>query len=288
MAIDPAEPPFLRIGPATPASPIILSVPHAGRNYSQALLKASRLRRETLETLEDPLVDRLVWRAVQAGATAFIAQAPRAEIDLNRNEREIDPSLVAPPLSARAVVQSARTRGGLGLIPSRIPGAGSIWLQRIRRDELDRRIAHIHRPYHDALEDILRETRARFGVAILLDCHSMPPRATGAGGAALVFGDRHGTTMAPDLLKAAVAAAEGLGFRTARNVPYAGGHIVTHHGRPETGIHALQMEIDRAAYLAPDMRAPGEGFDAVAALIAAVAAALCEQALGPSDALAAE
>ena len=64
MAESPAEPPFMRVGPGTAASPVVLSVPHAGRAYSRTLLDASRLPRETLETLEDRLVDRLVWRAV--------------------------------------------------------------------------------------------------------------------------------------------------------------------------------------------------------------------------------
>jgi N-formylglutamate amidohydrolase len=112
--------------------------------------------RITLETLGDRLVDRLVWRATAAGATAFVALAPWAEIDLNRDEREIDPALVVPPLPIGNIVQSARARGGIGLIPSRIAGAGAIWRQRISRGELDRRLDSIHRPYHLALDAALR------------------------------------------------------------------------------------------------------------------------------------
>ena len=93
---EPTLPPFFRIGPERPASPVVLSVPHAGRDYAPHLLKASRLSQQVLETLEDRLVDRLVWRAVEQGATAFIALAPRAEIDLNREESEIDPALIVP------------------------------------------------------------------------------------------------------------------------------------------------------------------------------------------------
>ena len=59
--------PFIRIGPEQPLSPVILSVPHAGRAYSTELLKSARLPRMTLEALEDRLVDRLVWRATAAG-----------------------------------------------------------------------------------------------------------------------------------------------------------------------------------------------------------------------------
>ena len=293
MTDAPAAPPFIRIGAARPASPVVLSVPHAGRAYSERLLQASRLPRPTLETLEDRLVDRLVWRATAAGATAFVAQTPRAEIDLNRDEREIDPELIAPPLPAIGIVQSARSRGGLGLIPSRITGAGPVWKARIGRAELARRIADIHRPYHAALEAALAAACARFGAAILLDCHSMPPRprakAGGEGPAAtLVFGDRHGTSIAPDLRDAALSAARALGYSAACNAPYAGGYIAGRHGRPLRGVHALQLEIDRSAYLDAALREPGPGFDHACRLIAAIVAALEARLLESAQPIAAE
>lgn len=284
---DPADPPFLRIGPEAPASPVVLSVPHAGRTYSDALLKSARLPLEKLETLEDRLVDRLIWRAQALGSVAIIARAPRAEIDLNRDEREIDPSMVVPPPPSRGLLQSARTRGGLGLVPSRIGGAGPIWLHRLPGEELARRVAAIHAPYHAALDKALQEARERFGVAILLDCHSMPPRDDGAG-PGVVFGDRHGTSIAPRYLKAAIRAAEAAGYMIGLNVPYAGGYITARHGRPARGIHALQLEVNRSLYLDAALRAPGEGFDRTAQLIADIAAALAAAALEPPHAVAAE
>jgi len=276
MTRSPANLPFFRIGPARPVSPVILSVPHAGRDYRPELLLAARLSKAALETLEDRLVDRLVWRATGAGATAFIARAPRAEIDLNRDSRELDPALIQPPLASGGLIQSARTRGGLGVIPSRIAGAGPIWRERIARTELNRRIEDIHKPYHAALEEALALARERFGAAILLDCHSMPPRPRieGTPVPAVVFGDRHGTTISTDLLDAALGAARGLGFRAACNAPYAGGYVVARHGRPRENLHALQIEIDRSAYLDADLRAPGPGFEGACRLIAAVADAL--------------
>src|SRR5919202_1023924 len=58
-----SNPPFRRLGPDLPTVPVVLSVPHAGRGYSDALLTAARLSRPTLEALADWLVKRLVWRA---------------------------------------------------------------------------------------------------------------------------------------------------------------------------------------------------------------------------------
>ena len=204
MQMRDSPPPFRRLGPEKPGSPVVVSVPHAGRAYSEGLLASARLSRARLESLEDRLVDRLVWRAVEGGAAALIADAPRAEIDLNRDERELDPAMVLPRPAADSTVESPRTRGGLGLIPARIAGSGAIWRQRIAAAEVARRVEIIHRPYHSALEAELRAARARFGIAILLDCHSMPPRG-GEGEAPVVLGDRHGGSMAEALVAAAEA-----------------------------------------------------------------------------------
>ena len=288
MAQSSVEPPFIRTGPDQPESPVVLSVPHAGRGYSKALLASARLPLAKLETLEDRFVDRLIWRAVAAGATAIVAQAPRAEIDLNRDEREIDPAMVVPPPPSRSLLQSPRTRGGLGLVPSRIGGAGSIWLQRLGAAELARRIETIHRPYHAALAAALDAARARFGVAILLDCHSMPARGGEESGPEVVLGDRYGTSIAGDYLDAAVSAVAREGYHAGRNAPYAGGYITCRHGKPANGVHALQVEIDRSLYHAPDMRSPGPGFDRAAGLIAAIADAIAARALAPPQAIAAE
>ena len=195
--------------------------------------------------------------------------------------------MVQPRPPADSTVESPRTRGGLGLIPARIAGSGAIWRQRIAATEVARRVERIHRPYHAALEAELRAARARFGIAILLDCHSMPPRGV-EGEAPVVLGDRHGGSMAEALVAAAERAALGAGFRVARNAPYAGGHITERHGRPARGVHALQLELDRSLYLAPDLRTTGPGFDRVARLIAAIAEALAAAALEPPEAIAAE
>lgn len=283
MAQSGPAPRFIRIGPGEAASPVVISVPHAGRDYSEALLRAARLPREQLELLEDRYVDLLVERSAAAGVPALIATAPRAEIDLNRDEREVDAAMIAPPPPASRLLASARARGGLGLVPSRIAGAGAIWSQRLSEAELAHRISTIHRPFHVAVAEALREARQRFGVAILLDCHSMPPGGEAAAGADIVFGDRFGTSIAPSLLHPAIDAARRGGFRTGYNAPYAGGYVTSLHGRPAAGIHALQIEIDRSLYLDADLREPGPGFAAASALIEAVAEALATAAARPQS-----
>jgi N-formylglutamate amidohydrolase len=129
-------------------------------------------------------------------------------------------------------------------------------------------LSEVHRPFHAAIAEALDALVSRFGCALLLDCHSMPPPA--GCEASVVFGDRCGRSAAPWVIAQACKIAEERGFPAAANNPFAGGHVIERHGAPELGVHALQIEIDRRCYLAPAGE-PSEGFDDVAQLIEAVA-----------------
>ncbi|WP_300974384.1 N-formylglutamate amidohydrolase [Sphingomonas sp. LHG3406-1] len=266
-----------RLVPGSGRLPILLSVPHAGRNYPDWLLRLSRRGQASLHPLEDPLVDRLVWRAQALGLTCVIADAPRAAIDCNRAEDELDPSVIALPPGAGH--DGWRVRAGLGLVPGRLAGSGELWRRRIGPAELEARLAGVWRPYHQLLADQLAELQKRHAEVLLLDCHSMPWRA---GQAELVLGDRHGRSAAPFVTDVARRTAEEAGFRAAANDPYAGGHIVAAHGAPDRGIHALQLELDRRCYLDAGGMAPGEGFDRSARLVEAIARTLGEALLDRS------
>ena len=289
MAHDNAFP-FERFGPARPGSPVILAVPHAGRVYPPELIEAAAMPIGRLEGLEDRFADLLVRDAVAGGATAFVARRARAWIDLNRDEREIDPGMVDATPPPWQIVTSARVRGGLGLIPRRLAGGGEIYRRRLTVAEVTARIARDHRPWHAALADALTAARARFGVAVLIDIHSMPPigRSAERPPPVIVIGDRYGRSAAARFVNRIAELAEANGLSSARNSPYAGGHTLDRHGRPGSGIHAIQIELDRSLYLARDMRAIGLGAQRMAAFVAAVATALADMALLPTPAIAAE
>ena len=280
--MTPDQPFKLRRG--TGRLPVLISVPHAGRAYTRALLGAARVPASALGILEDPLVDQLVGDAIAAGAASIVAHAPRAEIDLNRSLDDLDPGMIRA--GAPAKILSRRAGAGLGLIPTRLAGHGAIWRQPLARHELVRRVDTIHRPYHDAIAATLASLRDAFGGVVLLDCHSMPPRTASHPG--IVFGDRHAASSGEPFVVAAEAACAARGFVSARNDPYAGGEIVARHGSPASGIHAIQIEIDRGLYLAADLRSEGAGFARIAALLASIVMALADAASEPAYALAAE
>jgi N-formylglutamate amidohydrolase len=64
-----------------------------------------------------------------------------------------------------------------------------------------------------------------------------------------VLGDRYGTSCSAELTRAAAQALKAQGYAVTLNKPYAGGYITEHYGRPHAGLHALQVEINRALYM---------------------------------------
>jgi len=269
-------PSFDEWGSTPPAGPVVLSVSHAGADYPAELRAALRVPPAALRGLEDRRVDA-VAHAARHDEPMLVQRLGRAWIDLNRSERERDPRVDegAPPL--RRPILSAKLRSGLGLVPRRVTGAGDLWARRFTAAEIEARIIADHRPYHDRLEALLLAARARYGVAVLLDLHSMPPLAE--DGPQVVIGNRFGRTAAGRFARALEAETRAAGIRVTRNAPYAGGFIVERQGAPERSIHAVQVELDRRLYLDAALDAPGEGLAATAALVRRMIDALAAEAL---------
>ena len=280
--------PFDQIGPALAALPVLISVPHAGRDYPAALPELTRLGMPQLMPLEDRYADLMLADAVGGGAQAVISRVPRLWIDLNRDVREFDPVMIVGDTGA-VPLASAKVRGGLGLVPRKVRD-GEIWRHKLPASELQLRIADIHMPYHTALADRLAVMKQRFGVAVLLDLHSMPPVVdrSGEGAPQIVIGDRFGRSAHGRFTARALAELEAAGYATSVNVPYAGGHILDRHGNPSGGVHAIQIEIDRRLYLDASLEQPGPGLAAVRRLIARLVQALADEACAMPFAIAAE
>jgi N-formylglutamate amidohydrolase len=252
--------------------PLLIAVPHAGRAYPASLLERMRNPGFAALKLEDRYVDRLAEAvARQTGAALLIAQAPRAMIDLNRAEDDVDWDMFARgrPDSLGSYSPGLRARSGLGLIPRRIPGLGELWKRRHDEHELDARLESIHKPYHQCLAQSLAQLRERWGAALLLDLHSMPPLGWRGGQPApeLVLGDRFGATCHGALVASCFGYFTESRRHSAHNRPYAGGYVLERHARPLLGIHALQLEIDRSSYLDARLAEPGHGFDGTVELL---------------------
>lgn len=254
--------------------PVIIAVPHAGRAYAKSLLDRMRHPAFAAPRLEDRYAD-LLGQAVsrRTGAALLVAHAPRAMLDLNRASDDVDWEMVGgPPADASAAPSGfgRRARSGLGLVPRRLPGLGELWKRRLDHSELAERIAAVHQPYHAALATTLETIRDRWGAALLIDLHSMPPlaaRSPGERAPEFVVGDRFGASCDGGVVASAFGFFTEAARRVSHNRPYAGGYVLERHARRAEGLHCMQLEIDRTCYLDARMAEPGPGFDATIELL---------------------
>ncbi|MDY7097844.1 MAG: N-formylglutamate amidohydrolase [Pseudomonadota bacterium] len=254
---------FTHVAPVSQPMPLVIAVPHAGRAYPASVLADMRDEEISQLRLEDRFVDQLgVAVAKDTGAGLLVAHAPRAMLDLNRAHDDVDWDMIAgakrgdpnpqPVAQSHSGGTNRRARSGLGLVPRRLPGFGEVWRKPLLREQLDLRIDHIHRPYHEFLEQELRRIRDRWGAVLLVDLHSMPPLRARAGhepAAKIVLGDRFGASCHADLLSRAFRRLEDAGLPVSHNRPYSGGYVLDRHASPTRGIHALQVEVCRSTYL---------------------------------------
>ncbi|MYZ47690.1 N-formylglutamate amidohydrolase [Rhizobiales bacterium L72] len=258
------EPPAFEIlAPREQTVPFVFNSPHSGAYYPPEFLAATALDRTAIRRSEDLLVDRLFTPVVELGAPLLRAVYPRAYLDVNREPYELDPKMFVGRLPSFANIRSLRVAGGLGTIPRVVGDAANIYKSPIPVDEAIARIDRIYRPYHDALRRLLAETHLRFGCAVLIDCHSMPSNLQGAPLRArpdFILGDRFGASCAPEFIDRAHKVLRELGYTVCRNKPYAGGFITEHYGKPAHGLHALQIEINRALYMDETRLEPHAGF----------------------------
>ena len=222
------------------SSPLLLSIPHAGRELTSGL--ARRLTPVGLSLIDtDWWLERLYGFAGELGATVLRAKLSRYVIDLNR-----DPSGVSlyPGQATTELIPTTTFDGE----PLYLPG------QELRPEEVADRRQRWFDPYHAALATEIARIKARHGFVLLYDCHSIRSRIPRLfEGTLPVFnlGTNSGTSCASSLEAAitdVLASAEG--FTHIVNGRFKGGWITRHYGQPDEGIHAVQMELACRAYMA--------------------------------------
>ncbi len=259
-AVVEAPPPYRVVRPARQTTPLVFASPHSGTHYRADFLATARLDPLALRRSEDSFVDELFACAPGHGAPLLAATFPRVFCDVNREPWELDPSMFDGPLPAWVNSASPRVGAGLGTIARVVATGEPVYRRKLPFAEAEARVRECWQPYHAALAALIEETKAQFGICLLIDCHSMPTHpAHGTPPADFVLGDAHGTSCAPRATRLVEETLLGLGYRVRRNDPYAGGYVTRHYGMPREGVHALQIEIARRLYMdeARLERAPG-------------------------------
>jgi len=277
------SPAFEIVEPAVWRAPIIFNSPHSGSVYPNAFLNASRIDIEALRRSEDSFMDELIHGLGERGFPVVRVHFPRSYVDVNREPYELDPRMFSGRLPSFANTRSMRVAGGLGTIPRVVGDGQEIYRERIAIDDALGRIEALYKPYHRALRRLINKAHQQFGSVVVVDCHSMPsvgisrdePRRPD-----IVIGDRYGTSCAaliPDTIEQALAAC---GYTVGRNKPYAGGFITEHYGNPASGLHTVQVELNRAIYMDERLRQRSARFTQVAADFTLLADALANIPLG--------
>ncbi|WP_407177119.1 N-formylglutamate amidohydrolase [Bradyrhizobium sp. STM 3562] len=277
------SPAFEIVEPEAWRAPIIFNSPHSGSVYPEAFLSASRIDLPTLRRSEDSFMDELIGNVSALGFPVVRVNFPRSYVDVNREPYELDPRMFSGRLPSFANTRSMRVAGGLGTIPRVVGDGQEIYRERLSVEDALSRIETLYKPYHRALRRLIAKVHQNFGTVVLVDCHSMPsigvsrdePRRPD-----VVIGDRYGTSCAPVLPDMVEETMIGLGYSVGRNKPYAGGFITEHYGNPASGLHVVQLELNRAVYMDERRREKGPRFAQVAADFATLAETLANVPLG--------
>ncbi len=238
------------------AGPVVLAMPHGG-TYVPGTVEArlndtGRARADT-----DWHIDRL-YAGLLPGATIVRALFHRYVIDANRGP---DDQNLYPGQNGTGLCPRTDFDGQPIYRPGQAPDRQDI---AVRRDNW-------HAPYHRALAGQLERVRRRHGVVVLYDCHSIRSRVPFLFDGRLPdfnIGTNNGRSCATNLQDAAAnACAQATGMTLAVNGRFRGGWTTRHYGRPEAGVHAIQMELAQAAYM--DEQPPWRFDEARAAILRA-------------------
>jgi N-formylglutamate deformylase len=273
------DPPFEILEPAQCRGPVVFNSPHSGRIYPRAFLTAAKLDLSTLRRSEDSFVDELIAGVVPRGHPLMQVYFPRCYVDVNREPYELDPRMFEGRLPSFANTRSMRVAGGLGTVARVVGDAQEIYDQRIPVDDALRRIESLYKPYHRTLRRLFGRLHRDFGAAVLIDCHSMPSTAGHRDERPrpeFVLGDRYGTSCVGVVAETVEKTLRALGYTVSRNKPYAGGFITEHYGNPAAGLHAIQLEINRALYMDERRYQRSSTFDRLAADLETLARRLGE------------
>ncbi|MGO4852866.1 N-formylglutamate deformylase [Phaeovulum sp. W22_SRMD_FR3] len=217
-------------------SPVVLGLPHTGTYVPPDIFARLNARGQTLEDTDWHI--HQLYDGLLPGATTVRATFHRYVIDANR-----DPE-------GNSLYPGQNTTG---LVPLTNFDGDDIWTQTPDDAEVATRRAAFHAPYHAALAAELDRVRARHGVAILYDCHSIRSQIPFLFEGTLPdfnIGTNMGTTCAPEIETAVHdICAEARGYRSVLNGRFKGGWTTRHYGRPAEGLHAIQMELAQSTHL---------------------------------------
>src|ERR1019366_9942833 len=134
------RPPFERIDPRGPETPVIVEIPHAGLESAAPFLEPLAAPARSLARDADLYVDALYSEAADEGASVLVARTSRYVIDVNRGEGDVDGEVVE---GARGDVRLHH-----GLVWRTTSDGEPALSRRLSVRELEERLAPVWAPRH--------------------------------------------------------------------------------------------------------------------------------------------
>jgi len=241
-----------RSDPTGEAAPMVFDSPHTGLLFPEDFKPSIPL--DTCERVADWFVEELFGACTAHGAILVEALFRRAYIDPNRDESDLDVSMVAGDWPG-PVDATEKTRRGASLIWKVIDGETAIYDRKLPVEAVRRRIETYWRPYHGVLKAALDETHARFGRVYHVDCHSMPEWGDARWGdegqrrADFIVGTRDGTTAGPAFTELVVESLRASGYTVGVNDKFKGVELIRRYADPAARRESLQIEVNRGIYM---------------------------------------
>ena len=220
-------------------TPLVLSLPHVGTEIPD-VLKHLYVDRALAVEDTDWHLKRLYDFAATLGASVIVPKFSRYVIDLNR-----------PPDNTPMYPGASNTE----LCPSTFFIGEPLYRDGLKPNatEVDQRRETYWRPYHDALRAELARVREKFGYVLLWDGHSIRSEIPWLFDGILPdlnLGTANGASCDASLrARLAEFLASDLKKSHAVDGRFKGGYITRHYGRPNDGIHAVQMEMCQSLYM---------------------------------------
>jgi N-formylglutamate deformylase len=269
---------FERRNPSGSVVPILFEIPRSGAEYPRNFHSEAPL--EAMQGSVSAYVETLYERVGEAGATWLYAKFPNTFIDLNCSKEDLDPETIEGVWSG-ITKPSELTKAGRGLLPATVGDSIPICSGKISTKDLQIRIEDYHRVYHREIADILSGFKKKYGVAYHFSCHSMAEFVSkgadkGMRRSDFDLRDRHGQTASAEILDLVETELRMSGFKVTRNKFFARQECVKRHGRPDIGIHSVQLEMNRGIYMNEKDKTLKEGWRNVQEALSKLAKKIAE------------
>ena len=228
--------------------PIIISMPHSGRIYSQNFLKNTLLSKKELQYSEDNYVDKVLSKVLSNNISYVKANFPRSFIDVNRNPLEIDPLMISSEIPKFEASKFSKVESGIGVIHRVSCYGNEIYGRSLSRKEIINRLLSYYFPYHRSIKSIIKKLKQKHDIILLLDFHSMPSKILERN-IDIVVGNNFNSSCNKTLSSKAIKYFNYFNYSSSLNDPFAGGYITQYYGKPIEGVNVLQIEINRSLYM---------------------------------------